>query len=284
MKLNEFVDKNGNKINLSTPAGSQTTSSGSFKKRLEKLLAYATRHRNYQINKVLPDKLTDDTLEFTEFYVDDSTRTFKIFIGPTTEAWRVRIYHEDLSTPDEDFVGTGWMDLLVDLSHYIKVPVTGTPEYSDLLTEWVDKTGNKINLNNSSSQAANNTSTKTNKEKFTHLLYYMKKNKASNVTKAEVVRLDDGGFTYKEYLRYPSGQDLIFTLLVGYSRFNSSWRLELYVDTNIVKEVQGSGWEELLKELDPYFHVPKAGTSDYDLLCESYSIADDFKTYENLWD
>lgn len=148
------------------------------------------------------------------------------------------------------------------------------------LYEWKDAKGNKVSLNNSTTAA----SSKTNKEKFKELTDYMATHKGSLVTKAEIVRLDDGGFTYKEYWKSTVGQDYMLTLLVGYSRFNSSWRFELYIDTDIIKEVQGSGWEELLEKLEKYFHVPKAGSKEYKSLCEVLSIAEDFKLYENLWD
>lgn len=150
------------------------------------------------------------------------------------------------------------------------------------LLEWLDFNGN---INNSSTAApTSKTSSKTNKERFTSLLYYMKKHRSSNVTKAEVVRLDDGGFTYKEYRKSPSGQDVTFTLLVGYSRFNDQWKYELYMDTDLEAERTGSGFSYLLFELYKYFNVPKVGSTEHNFICESASLADDFKSYENLWD
>jgi len=187
--------------------------------------------------------------------------------------------------PTDDLSGMGWTELLKTLRAYITVPVVSTPEYKSLLTEWVDSKGNKISKVSQPASSSSSTPSKTNKEKFTDLIDYMMKHKSSLVTKAEIIRLDDGGFTYKEQWHSPSaGQDYILTLLVGYSRFNSSWRYELYMDTSLIKEAQGSGWEDLLEELEKYFHVPKACMKEYKDLCESLSIADDFKLYENLWE
>jgi hypothetical protein len=127
------------------------------------------------------------------------------------------------------------------------------------LNEWVDSKGNTI-----APGAVKNT-----KQKFTSLVYYMMKNKGSLVSKAEVVRLDSQGFTYKEYHKSTSGQDYVLTLLVGgFSRGSSSWAYELYLDTNLVNEARGSGWEDLLEALEKYFHVPKVGSKEYESLCE----------------
>ena len=153
------------------------------------------------------------------------------------------------------------------------------------ITEWLDNTGNKININNSSvSTVSNTSSTKTNKERFKELTNYMIKNKSSNVYKAEVVRLDEGGFTYKEYRKSPSGQDFTFTLLVGYSRFGPQWKYELYMDKALEEEKSGNGFNYLLFELYKYFKVPAVGSSEHDDICESISFAESFREYENLWD
>ena len=127
-------------------------------------------------------------------------------------------------------------------------------------------------------------SSKTNKEKFKELTDYMIKNKSSETAKAVVVRLDDGGFTYKEYRKSPSGQDFTLTLLVGYSRFSPQWKYELYLDTDLEEERSGNGFNYLIFELYKHFSVPKVGSPEHDSICESASFADDFKTYENLWD
>jgi hypothetical protein len=137
---------------------------------------------------------------------------------------------------------------------------------------------------NTTSAASTPASSKTNKEKFKELTDYMANHIGSLTIRAEIVRVDDNGFTYKEYYKSAVGkQDYVTTLLVGYSRFNSSWRFELYMDTSLIKEVQGSGWEELLEALEKYFHVPKIGSPEYKSLTESISIADEFKLYENLF-
>ena len=264
MKLNEWKDSKGNKVTTS-PAQSTATSSGSFKKRFEKLLDYASKHKGPAVHKTEIKSLSDDGFFYTEekrggysFYDVD----INVYIGTLTEAWRLRVYIDNRL--DADLSGQGWTNLLKELRQYITVPVVSTPEYKDLLTEWLDATGKKVNLNNSSAAG----SSKTNKEKFTHLLYYMKKNKSSDVYKVEVTRLDDGGFTYKEYRKKSTGYEYTLTISVGYSRFNSQWKYELYMDQSLIEEKSGSGFNELVNNLYAYFNTPKPGTKEYQGLCE----------------
>ena len=272
MKLNEFVDKNGKKVNLNN------SSSTSPAIKASSTIDYPSQKNNYEklLKQIDSDKLFR---KYTADRLDD--RVVKLTLGNGVE---VSIIYKPyvpcylVQVDGEDMYCDRWEEVL---KHLVIEGIIG----DTTLCEWLDSKGNKINLNSSStSQASSSTSTKTNKEKFKELTDYMIAHKGSLTSKAEVVRLDDGGFTYKENWYSSSGQDYTLTLLVGHSRFNSSWKFELYMDTSLVKEVQGDGWEKLLEELEVYFHVPKAGAKEYKEICESYSIADDFKAYENLWD
>lgn len=152
MKLKEFVDNNGNKINISKPGSnsSQNASgkiSSGYKKRFEKLLAYAQAHKNASIIKATVNSISDNEFSYSEridggYSVYD--REISVYIGSTTEAWRLKIYIN--SKIDDDIAGQGWPELLKTLRYYITVPVTTTLEYKELLTEWVDTKGNKINI------------------------------------------------------------------------------------------------------------------------------------------
>ena len=155
------------------------------------------------------------------------------------------------------------------------------------LREWKDSKGNKINTSSAGSQTTSSGSTKTNKEKFTHLLYYMKKNKALIVDKAEVIRLDDSGFTYKEHRKSATGNDFTLTLLVGFGRgsYYNDWKYELYKDTKLLEQNSGTGFDKLLWNISAYFNTPKPGSPEHKKICESCStIAEDFRAYESLWD
>ena len=153
MKLKEWKDSNGNKVNISpSPAVSSTsskTSSGSFKKRLNKLINYYGQHLPADVGLKV-NLLIDDALEFTEYYNNSNFDIveFKIYIGPTTEAWSLKVFTNNKLT--DDLSGMSWTELLKNLRAFITIPVTTTPEYKDLLTEWVDKNGKKVSFNTSS--------------------------------------------------------------------------------------------------------------------------------------
>lgn len=289
-RLHEWKDSKGNKVNLtsSAPAPVSTSSTkGGYWERFNRLLFYHVNHKSPAVDKIVRTKVSKDGFHYTEHYragLSGYDKDVVVKIDLATESWTLQTYID--GKPYLGGAGDGYTNLLKELRKHLTIPVTGTPEFMNLLTEWVDSNGKKVSLNTStSSQPASTASSKTNKEKFTSLLYHMMKNKSSLVDKAEVVRLDDGGFTYKEHYKLTAtASEYTLTLLVGYSRFNSSWRYELYMDTSLMKEFYGSGWEDLLEELEKYFHVPKAGSPEYKKLCESASIAEDFKLYENLWE
>ena len=255
------------------------TSPASFKNRLKKLYDYVVKHADKRfVERVELETLTDDTLRYVIYSTSLMSKVetrFIIRINPSTEAWNVRITG---TAANENITGTGWEELLKN-RHVDK----SSREYSSLLTEWV-----AMKNSNTSSQA----STKTTKEKFKELTDYMIANanfvRTKKVSKAEVVRLDDYGFTYKEAVNM-NGQDFILTLLVGYGNkhnpASTAWKSELYMNTDLIKENKGNGIEELLQTIKGNFKVPTFGTPEYKSLTESISsIAEDFKAYENLWD
>jgi hypothetical protein len=299
-ELLEFVDSKGNKISLSsqkTPDKTPPSSSG-YRERFKKLLDYATKHKSPEVVHINNTTISEDGFFYSVMKKEGiSVRDFDInvYIRKSSEAWRMRIFWDN--SLDSEITGTGYTNLLKELRKYITVPVAGTPEYRDLMfedsrstfTEWVDKNGNKVDLKNSSSQSA----PKTNNEKFIYLLDYMqKRNKTSTVktiNKTEVVKVDDTGFIYKESITM-NGIDCIVTLIVDFgSKYNSAstaWKYKLYLDNNLIEEIKGVGWGELLNSLKGNFHVPAQGSKEYESICESldYSYADDFREYENLWD
>ena len=283
MKLNEFVDKNGNKVNTSSPAVSTSpsnSSSGSFKKRFNKLINYYGKHLPKEIDHVSVTLLTNDTLAFVEYYNDNTKVGFEIYIGPTTEAWRLKVSVD--GNLNEDYSGMGWPELLKTLRVYITVPATTTLEYKELLTEWVDKGGKKVDLNNSPTPQL--ASSKTNKEKFTELVTYMQKHKDSSVIFTSVNGPNDTGFEYEEQRAFTNGNEYNLSLEVECKSGNLFF-IHLDIDGNRLVTKSAVGWEDLLLKIKTYFHVPKTGSPEYKSLTESFSsIVEDFKAYENLWD
>lgn len=151
MELKEWKTSTGDKVNLTQSTGSQGTSTGSFKKRLDKLITYYGQHLPAGIKSIKVNLLTNDTISFTEYYdnSDFDITDFEIYIGPMTEAWRLKSTINGKLA--DDIAGQGWTELLKTLRAYITVPVTGTPEYRALLTEWVDSQGKKVSTTSSGS-------------------------------------------------------------------------------------------------------------------------------------
>jgi hypothetical protein len=158
------------------------------------------------------------------------------------------------------------------------LPGINSSEWNDLLTESL----NEWKAMNPP-KASQPTSSSTNKDKFVKLMYNMMKDKLPSVTDVKCVRVDDNGFTYKETRNNVTLGEHVLTLLVGYNK-DDSWKYELYIDTTLAEARQGNSMKELLRWLSSYFGVPLPGSKEYSELCESYTIADDFKLYENLWD
>lgn len=306
MRLKEFIDKNGNQVKISkTTSTVSKTSSEGFKKRFEKLLDYATKHRYSKINKVEVTKLTEDSLEFEEHYDGGAIVDYKIYIGPATEAWHIEAFTTILNAKDrekvDDVVGTGWVELLKTLRNYMMVPVTTTPEYKDLvfedskenfLKEFVDSKGNKVVLNKTSSSASQAAPTVSSTkggywERFNKLLFYHVNHKSPAVDKVIRTKVSKDGFHYTEHVRAGTtgfDKDVVVNIDLAATE---NWKFQTYIDGKPHIGGAGYGYVNLIKELRKYLNLPVAGTPEYTkLLTESLdsSFAEDFQVYENLWD
>lgn len=297
MKLKEWKDSNGNKITTTSPAvstssNSRSTSSGSFRKRLYRLVKYH-EHQHLNDRYISIDELTTDEIKFTEHYVTKANLVYEIYIGPTTEAWKIKITDESSAIVADD-VGTGWENLLKQLSYYITVPALGTADYNLLmLTEWLDSKGNKININNSSStsQAGSSTSTALYKDKFKKLLdfhlsndYHIKHGNSQGTIEILSEDKDKALFKFKESYENSKGSKHEAIVAAAYFKGDSTWWVVRFVDGKQKEDFIGDGFNELIKKLYRYFTLPATNSSEYQDLLEEYSIAEDFRLYENLWE
>ena len=74
-------------------------------------------------------------------------------------------------------------------------------------------------------------------------------------------------------------------IIVAYDKKSDSFFLHIFVNGSELQSIQAESYEDLVKYLEPYMYLPDSGTAEYnDLLTEALSIAEEFKTYENLWD
>ena len=287
MRLKEWKDSTGNKVSTGSTGNASTgSSSGSYKKRFEKLIKYHIDHASSELESITRKNIADGYFRLSEHYNDGSKefdRDIIVAVDKGTEEFEIHIFidHKEVQSIQRK----GYKDFVSAIEPYMFLPDNGTQEYTDLLTEWVDNKGKKVSLNNSSATV---TSAKTNKEKFTELLQYMVDHKLASVLTVDISRVDENGFTYRE-LRQPVGLEPKYELATivnyGYGQNNSSWQVSVYKSGKNIDVITGEGWEDLLGALDIRYNIPDPGTPEYKSICESAtsSIAEDFKLYENLW-
>ena len=226
MKLQEWQDAKGNKVTIPNSTSSTTNNNSvSYYKRLRRLLNYHIDHKDNDVDKIV----TNDVRNFGLDYIEHHKGQFE---GGYFKKVAVRIsdtgdwyFTVDLDNKQiANKVGKGWDKLVYEMSFELNLPqVTSDPEYKDLLAEWVDSRGNKVNVNNSTTKA-----NKTNKEKFEELVAYMKKYEAAYTTKMDLDWLNDSGFKINIGRKSPGIKEYTITIEVNYSRFNSSWQFEVY--------------------------------------------------------
>lgn len=303
--LTEFVDKNGKKVSLSKRAP-QATSSGaakSYKKRFQNLINYHVHHDNsiedYHVT------ITDDHFLLVENCKVSSGNSyeiaefkFNVFIDTDSVNEEWRLIYTVIGEVSDDISGEGWVNLIKELRNYLVIPVTGTPDYKNLLTEWVDAKGNKIDLKKISTArqtpnvASSKPAAKTNKDRFQELVDYMENNKVAYIRETKVVRLNDISLKYELVCKSPGVREYTITLDLHHSRYDYGWTFEVYKNGNYLDDATGKGWEELIhalnnSEFSIYANLPKPGSKEYDSICESLNtsyVAEEFKEYESLWD
>lgn len=145
------------------------------------------------------------------------------------------------------------------------------------LYEW--KQMNKTNNSSTSSSTGY-------KNRFKKLIDYAQAHTTPIVTKTEVVKLDNYSFQYKEYFETEDGVEWVSSIEASTSRFDNKWSIRVKTDEILRATKSGEGYEDLIRALGFYMNTPNYGTPEYDnLLVESLTeTAEDFKTYETMWD
>ena len=134
----------------------------------------------------------------------------------------------------------------------------------------------------------NNSSTTSStgyKNRFKKLIDYAQAHTAPAAVKTEVELLDNYTLHYKEYFE-KNGTEWTSSVIVNTSRFDDKWAIKHFIDDNFNSSKVGEGYEDLIRALGFYMNTPNYGTPEYDnLLVESLTeTAEDFKTYETMWD
>ena len=262
------------------PAVSTTNaSSGSFKKRFEKLLNYQMAHRSWTAYDSEIKKLSDEEFHYLE-RCDDSTKKYtkevKVKINPATEAWSLQVYLD--AKKYQDLSSDGWVKLIRTLNTYFNLPTVGTPDYNNLLTESCSIAEDLERI----------------PEKLYHATYkqFLKsiqqkglgstRRKMWSDSKTGVVYLADNPWvaeSYAETAEWPEEREdpdayyeNIIILEIDTSKLDHS---KIKVDPNVLLDEgeENATWE---------YH----GIIPWDVIkiFNSSSIAEDFRAYESLWD
>ena len=135
MRLQEWKYTQGTSASgsASKATAQASTATTGFKKRFEKLLKYYKQHTPAEVDYTMINLLTKDTLDFTENYNNWDKVRYTISIDPTTEAWELKVFDNELLT--DEYSNKGWAKLLNTLGAYIALPQAGGSEYKSLLTE-----------------------------------------------------------------------------------------------------------------------------------------------------
>ena len=173
-KLHEWVDKNGNKVNHNTTSSTSTASSGSYKKRFEKLIKYHIDHASSELESITKKDIKDYGFHLGEHYntglsefdreivasadKDTGILTFSIFVDGSEVCRRDCKNYEEFVKELND--------------SYMYLTYKGTPDYDDLLVEWVDKDGNKVGTNTSSSGPSNSSTASSPTNLYVVFNYY----------------------------------------------------------------------------------------------------------------
>lgn len=305
MRLREWKDSNGKKVDTGIPTVSTINTSSGFKSRFKKLLDYQIKHKSKSVDSYEIKKLTDDEFHYIEHCSSGYIKYDKevvVHIRQQTEAWSMKAYLDGELKDDRS--GFGYDELIETLNFYLNLPTVGTPDYNNLLQEWLDTKGKKVSTTSSpvttSSQPASNT---TYKDKLQKLLDYHI-SQIPNCTDSKVIDYnidfifdteDKVGLSYIER-RVTNGETKINNIMISarYYKLDKDWVLAVYKDDKrIVHKIgkPGAGFNDFINALSSQLGSPAKNTQEFKDLLESMtayktdtSFADSFKLYENLWD
>lgn len=271
MRLKEFVDKDGNKINLprstGNASGNNKTSSGDYKKRFEKLLNYHIAHKDKSVDKVFPPNIMPYGFTYVEHHgdgINGYTNKVTAAITYDTEEWVFNVYMDGREVARK--TGKTWEKFVYEISFYLALPqVSSDPEYQELL-EFVDVSGKKVNLPRASTKKTVTTKGSYWK-RFEKLLEYAIAHKASNVG---FISLKDITDTYLEFIEYYSRGNVDHTVYrITIDPATEEWNIKVDCSNGTKDNDSGTGWANLLKQLRYYITIPVVGTPEYkDLMFE----------------
>jgi hypothetical protein len=124
------------------------------------------------------------------------------------------------------------------------------------------------------------------KKRFEKLIKYHIDHASSELESITKKDIKDNGFRLSEH--YDNGHhEFDRDIIASYDKASDTFMLRIFIDGKEVDNILRKGYEDFVDAAEDYMFLPDYNTPEYDdLLTESAnsSIADDFKTYENLWE
>ncbi len=248
-----------------------SSTKGGYWERFNRLLYYHVKHKSPSVDRIVRTQVRKDGFHYTEHHRAGTSGYEKDIVVnidlAATENWKLQTYIN--GKPHVGGAGDGYTNLLKELRKYLTLPTVGTPEYKELLTESFSSELKEWKAMNSTSTSkpANSPSQK---ERYKKLITQIDADKISTYT---VNELTDTILDFNVSTKYkPAG----YRVKIEYSPATDDFILQVGDGTAI----KGNDWNEDILTL----FGAGAILRETDILRESYSIADDFKLYENLWD
>lgn len=236
---------------INKPASNSSGSNKSFKKRFDKIINYYGQHLPAEVDYVTVNLLTPSYLNFTENYNNGDKVQYDIFIDDfDTEEWGIKIKVNGQYT--EKYFDKGWSKLLNTLGAYIELPQVGDPEYTNLLTEWVE-----MKNNNSSSSSF--------KKRFEKLIKYHIDHASSELESITQKDIRDSYFHLGEHYNTGS-QEFDRNIVVSYDKDSGTFFLRIFVDGKEVYSKLCNSYEEFVEVAEGYMFLPDSGTEEYNSL------------------
>lgn len=269
MKLNEWKDASGKKITVPIKSSSgNKTSSGGFKKRLEKLVDYHIAHKDKSVDKIVERYVADYGFIYSEHHgggIGGYTKKITALIDKD-ENWEYSVFMDDKKLLQSS--GKTWEKFVYSISDYLALPlVTSDPDYQELLKEWVDTSGKKINISSQNSSPAALVNSKDQTERYKKLLAKIDSEKK---------------FTYdvKELSTRVLAIVIDNELIRKFVRIIYSPSKESYlVQISESPDVRCDYWKTVLQVLVGAGIIKNTSES-----LDNSSMAEEFKEYESLWD
>lgn len=248
-------------INKSSGSTTNNSSSSGYKKRFEKLIKYHIDHASSELESIMRKDIKDESFVLREHFntgSEEFDRDIIVIWDKSTDTFYFSMYINGKHKVNNH--RTGWEQFLKFLNGYMWIPGQGSSEWNDLLTESL----NEWQLMNPPQPASK---PQNQEDRFKSLLAQIDADGLSTYIVNDLTEdtLDISLTTKKA----------VIDIKIIYNPTSNDYSFQV----GNTKPLLGCDYEKDILEL---FLI--AGAIKNTNLCESLSIATDFKLYENLWE